>query len=80
VLRLRHLQPGSVACFLFFEATVALAAILALAGWVNWGAVIVLPAAVAAMVKLNDFVAGRLRAVSGGAADNAPAPERAAGD
>ncbi|MFR9777294.1 hypothetical protein ACL02O_14705 [Micromonospora sp. MS34] len=57
VLGLRFVNPGGVLCFLFFEGSVALAVLLALAELVNWWAVLVLPAVVAAMVKLNDVVA-----------------------
>ncbi|SBT46017.1 hypothetical protein [Micromonospora auratinigra] len=57
VLGLRFVNPGGVLCFLFFEGAVALAALLALAELVSWWAVLVLPAVVAAMVKLNDVVA-----------------------
>ncbi|SCL69992.1 hypothetical protein [Micromonospora chersina] len=57
VLGLRFVNPGGVLCFLFFEGAVALAVLLALAELVTWWAVLVLPAAVAAMVKLNDMVA-----------------------
>lgn len=57
VLGLRFVNPGGVLCFLFFEGSVALAALLALAELVTWWAVLVLPAVVAAMVKLNDLVA-----------------------
>ncbi|MEU9509799.1 hypothetical protein AB0D32_26360 [Micromonospora sp. NPDC048170] len=56
-LGLRFVNPGGVLCFLFFEGTVALAALLALAELVTWWAVLVLPATVAVMVKLNDMVA-----------------------
>jgi hypothetical protein len=56
-LGLRFVNPGGVLCFLFFEGSVALAALLALAELVSWWAVLVLPAVVAAMVKLNDVVA-----------------------
>ncbi|RGC65559.1 hypothetical protein C5N14_27855 [Micromonospora sp. MW-13] len=56
-LGLRFVNPGGVLCFLFFEGTVALAVLLALAELVTWWAVLVLPTAVAAMVKLNDMVA-----------------------
>lgn len=59
MLRLRHLRPSGVLCFLFGEGTVAAAVLLALAELVSWWAVVVLPLAVAAMVKLNDAVAGR---------------------
>ncbi|MDG4796129.1 hypothetical protein [Micromonospora sp. WMMD1082] len=57
VLGLRFVNPGGVLCFIFFEGTIALAALLALAELVTWWAVLVLPAAVAVMVKLNDLVA-----------------------
>jgi hypothetical protein len=57
VLGLRVVNPGGVLCFLFFEGAVALAALLALAELVTWWAVLVLPATVAVMVKLNDMVA-----------------------
>ncbi|MFV2115420.1 hypothetical protein ACFHW0_24200 [Micromonospora sp. LOL_025] len=57
LLRLRFVNPGGVLCFLFFEGAVALAALLALAELVTWWAVLILPATVAAMVKLNDMVA-----------------------
>ncbi|SCE85743.1 hypothetical protein GA0074695_1647 [Micromonospora viridifaciens] len=57
VLGLRFVNPGGVLCFLFFEGAVALAVLLALAELVSWWAVLVLPAVVAAMVKLNDLVA-----------------------
>ncbi|MFI7607990.1 hypothetical protein ACIBTV_23005 [Micromonospora sp. NPDC049366] len=56
-LGLRFVNPGGVLCFLFFEGVVALAALLALAELVSWWAVLILPAAVAVMVKLNDMVA-----------------------
>ncbi|GIJ09074.1 hypothetical protein ACFFMR_12055 [Micromonospora andamanensis] len=57
VLGLRFVNPGGVLCFIFFEGAIALAALLALAELVTWWAVLVLPAAVAVMVKLNDLVA-----------------------
>ncbi|MFV2102649.1 hypothetical protein [Micromonospora sp. LOL_024] len=57
VLGLRFLNPGGVLCFIFFEGAIALAALLALAELVTWWAVLVLPAAVAVMVKVNDVVA-----------------------
>lgn len=56
-LGLRFVNPGGVLCFLFFEGTIALAVLLALAELVTWWAVLVLPVVVAAMVKLNDMVA-----------------------
>ncbi|GIG92790.1 hypothetical protein Pen02_77260 [Plantactinospora endophytica] len=57
VLRLRHVDPGGMLCFVFFEGTVALGLLLALAELVHWWGVFVLPAAVAVMVKINDVVA-----------------------
>ncbi|WBB92215.1 hypothetical protein [Verrucosispora sp. WMMC514] len=56
-LGLRFVNPGGVLCFIFFEGAIALAALLALAELVTWWAVLVLPATVAVMVKLNDLVA-----------------------
>jgi hypothetical protein len=49
--------------FLLFECMVAMAVLLGLAELTSWWAVAALPVAVAAMVKLNDLVAG---AVGGG--------------
>lgn len=60
VLRLRHIHPSGLLCFLFFEGMVALGVLLALAELASWWAVPVLPAAVAVMVKLNDLLAGVL--------------------
>jgi hypothetical protein len=57
-LFLRNVDPGPILCFLFFEGSLALGAAFALAGLVDWWAVLVLPVTVAAMVKLNDVVAG----------------------
>jgi hypothetical protein len=45
-------------CFLLFEGVVALAILLSLAELVNWLSVLVLPAIVAGLVKINDIVAG----------------------
>ncbi len=60
VLGLQYLRPGGLLCFLFFEGAIALGTLLALAELVNWWAVVVLPVSVAAMVKLNDVVAGAI--------------------
>ena len=60
LLRLRHIHPGASACFFFLEGSIALAGLLVLAGLVSAWALIVLPFAVAAAVKLNDVVAGGL--------------------
>lgn len=60
MLGLRHLSPGGLLCFVFLEGALALGALLALAELVSWWGVLVLPAAVAVMVKFNDMVAGWL--------------------
>ena len=64
VLRLRHLAPSGFLCFIFVEGAVALGVLLALAELVNWWGVLLLPLTVAAMVKLNDVVAGALTAAA----------------
>jgi len=61
VLRLHNLQPSNVACFIFLEGSIAQATLLAFAELVSWWAVIVVPLTVAAMVKLNDYAAGKLQ-------------------
>jgi hypothetical protein len=57
VLRLKRIRPGGVLCFLLFEGIVALAVLLSLAELVSWWSVLVLPATVAGLVKINDVVA-----------------------
>jgi hypothetical protein len=57
---LRHVQPGGLLSFMLLECTVALAALLALAELVSWWGVLVLPIAVAVMVKVNDMVSGAM--------------------
>ena len=57
-LRLRHLAPSGLLCFVFLEGAVVLGILLALAELVSWWGVIVLPVTVALMVKFNDLVAG----------------------
>lgn len=56
-LRLRYLRPGGLLCFLYFEGSIALGVLLALAELAPWWGILVLPTVVAAMVKLNDTVA-----------------------
>ena len=58
LLRLHHLHPSSLWCFLFLEGSVALAVLMALAEFVNWWAVVVLPLTIAGFVKINDVVTG----------------------
>jgi hypothetical protein len=60
LLRLKHITPGGLLCFVFLEGAVALGVLLALAELVSWWGVIVLPLTVAVMVKLNDVIAGFL--------------------
>jgi hypothetical protein len=60
LLRLRHVTPSGFLCFVFLEGAIALGALLALAELVSWWGVLVLPAMVALMVKLNDVIAGAL--------------------
>ncbi|MEV0274561.1 hypothetical protein AB0H43_37810 [Hamadaea sp. NPDC050747] len=58
VLGLQYIRPSGLLCFFFFEGAIALATLLALAELVTWWAVVVLPAAIAIMVKINDLIAG----------------------
>jgi hypothetical protein len=64
VLRLKHIHPGGLMCFLLFEGVVGLAILLSLAELVNWLSVLVLPAIVAGLVKVNDIVAAAFARVS----------------
>lgn len=79
VLGLQYLAPGGFLCFVFLEGAVALGILLALAELVSWWGVVVLPISVAAMVKLNDVVAGalthqQLRVTPAGGAAGGPVP------
>lgn len=58
LLGLRYLRPSGMLCFLYFEGAITLAILLALAELVTWWAVVVLPAAIAGIVKINDVIAG----------------------
>jgi hypothetical protein len=58
LLRLRYLKPSATLCFVFLEGATALGVLLALAELVDWWGVVILPACIAAMVKINDVVAG----------------------
>jgi hypothetical protein len=53
-LRLQQLHVGGLASFLLFECMIAIGVLLALAELVSWWAVLILPVAVAIMVKVND--------------------------
>jgi len=58
VLRLKHLRLGGFVCGLLFEGVMAAAVLLSLAELVTWWSVLILPVTVAAVVKINDLVAG----------------------
>jgi hypothetical protein len=82
MLRLRYLTPSGLLCFVFFEGAVALGLLLGLAELVSWWGVLVLPAMVALMVKLNDVVTGSLaRAATSGRSSGPvrPGPSQSSG-
>jgi hypothetical protein len=54
------LYLSNIWCVVFFEGSIALAMLMALTELVSWWVVLVLPLAVAGMVKLNDLIAGTL--------------------
>jgi hypothetical protein len=60
LLRVRQLRLSGLTSFLLFEGVMAIATLLALAELVSWWGVLVLPMAVAGMVKFNDVLAGTL--------------------
>ncbi|HEX2771936.1 MAG TPA: hypothetical protein VHN18_05830 [Micromonosporaceae bacterium] len=72
VLRLRHFEPSAMVCFILLEGSVAAALVLALAELLSWWGLIVLPVAVALLVKANDLVAG----IMARDADQVPQRER----
>jgi hypothetical protein len=75
VLMLKTLNPGPVVSFVFFEVAVTVAIVLALLGWVSWWGVLVLPLAVAAMVKVNDVIATATQRSQAVEQDLGPEPE-----
>jgi hypothetical protein len=79
LLGLQYLAPGGFLCFVFLEGAVALGILLALAELVSWWGVLVLPAMVAVMVKLNDVVAGMLMRPGMGSGASPGAPFGASG-
>lgn len=79
LLGLQYLTPSGFLCFLFLEGALALGALLALAELVSWWGVLVLPVTVAAMVKLNDVVAGSVSRPAVPAARTAGGPPAGAG-
>ncbi|MGW0434289.1 hypothetical protein ACWDV4_17345 [Micromonospora sp. NPDC003197] len=54
VLGLRHVRPGGLLRFAYFEGAIFLGVLLGLAELVSWWGVLALPAVVALMVKVND--------------------------
>src|SRR4051794_24096456 len=76
MLRLHHLAPSGLLCFVFLEGAIALGILLALAELVSWWGVIVLPVTVALMVKLNDVIAGSLSSSAAIAHQAAARPAR----
>jgi hypothetical protein len=77
VLRLRHIAPSGLLCFVFLEGSVALGLLLALAELVSWWGVLVLPVTVAMMVKLNDVIAGSLARTATPVRPGSPRPATA---
>jgi hypothetical protein len=78
LLRLQYLSPSGFLCFVYLEGAVALGFLLALAELVSWWGVLVLPATVAVMVKLNDVVAGTLTRPAAARPPATPKPLRPA--
>lgn len=62
LLRVRHLKVRPWLAFLLFEGSFGLGILLALADIVNYWGIIVIPVAVAAMVKINDMITGAMLA------------------
>jgi hypothetical protein len=60
LLRLRHYRPGRVMTGLLFEGSIVVAVVLSLAELLEWWSVLVVPTAVAVLVKFNDLVVGLL--------------------
>ncbi len=56
LLNLRQYRPGPVTTFALFEGSVIVPAVLAFADLLAWTAVLIVPVAVAALVKFNDVV------------------------
>jgi hypothetical protein len=58
LLRLRHYRPGRVMTIVLFEGSIVAPVLLWLADILEWWGVLVIPVAVAGLVKFNDLVAG----------------------
>jgi hypothetical protein len=61
VLRLHHVRPSGWQRAILLEGMVAVGIVLVLAGVATAWTIVVLPAVVAVLVKLNDLVAGGMR-------------------
>jgi hypothetical protein len=57
-LGLRHTDPGGLSRLLFVEGAAVVGGLAALAEFASWWSVLLLPATVALLVKLNDVVTG----------------------
>jgi hypothetical protein len=81
LLRVRHLRVRGWVSFLLFEGSFALGALLMLAEMADYWAIVAVPVAVAAMVKVNDVVARALLEPLGDAQLRTPGvfPRRARG-
>jgi hypothetical protein len=58
LLGLRQYRPGPITTFALFEGSVIVPVVLAFADLLAWSAVLIVPVAVAAVVKFNDVVVG----------------------
>lgn len=74
VLRLRHVRPNGWQRVLFVEGSIAVAAVLALAGATSVWVLLALPLAVGVVVKSHDVLAANLE--GSGPPDAPPAPRR----
>ena len=79
ILGLQYLTPSGFLCFVFLEGAVTLGVLLALAELVSWWGVLVLPLTVAAMVKLNDVIAGAVSRPAVPATTRPPLRQRTGG-
>ena len=74
MLRVRHLRPGWLASLVLFEGSCFVGILLTLAELTEWWAMLVVPAAVAVVLKFNDVIAGRAETAPGGRPAHTPPP------
>lgn len=74
MLRVRHLRPGWLASLVLFEGSCFVGILMTLAELTEWWAILVVPAAVAVVLKFNDAIAGALRRPLAVAQLNTPPP------